>query len=147
MNTTKHFALTALLVLGATLYAGTPAQALTFDLMPTGAEPGATGQVAIDVLALVDSYRDPLGGGYVTYRGSLYVTCQGLTPGATYWSSAGTFKARHDGTGATTLRRYFFFTYYFSGGYVFDSTPVTVALINPDGSQTVVLSAKVPAPY
>jgi hypothetical protein len=35
MKTTRHFALTALLVLGATLYAGTPAWA-QIDLTPTG---------------------------------------------------------------------------------------------------------------
>jgi hypothetical protein len=145
MKTTKQFGLVALLALGATLCASTAARAGTFDLMPTGAEPGATGQAVIVALALVDSSGTPAGG-EVTFRGSLSVQCQGLTPGATYWSSAGTFKAKRDGTGTALLRRTFFFTYTYYLGYIVDSTPVIVTQINPDGSQTVVLYAKVPYP-
>jgi hypothetical protein len=145
MFTIKQFGLAALLVFVVTLSASAPARAGTFDLAPTGAEPGATGQAAIDVLALVESSGTPAGG-EVTFRGSLSVQCQGLTPGATYWSSAGTFKAKRDGTGTALLRRTFFFTYTYYLGYVVDSTPVIVARINPDGSQTAVLYAKVPYP-
>jgi hypothetical protein len=145
MNTMKRFGLAALLAIGATLCASAAARAGTFDLTPTGAEPGATGQATIETLALVDSSGTPAGG-EVTFRGSLSVQCQGLTPGATYWSSAGTFKAKRDGTGTALLRRTFFFTYTYYLGYVVDSTPVIVARINPDGSQTAVLYANVPYP-
>jgi hypothetical protein len=147
MITMKQFGLATLIALGATLCVSAGARAQSFDLTPTGAEPGAAGQADIGASALVEGYRDPLGNGYVTFRGSLYVTCQGLTPGATYWSSAGTFKAKRDGTGSVALKRDFFFTFTFSSGYVVDSTLVMVARINPDGSHTIVLSARVPAPF
>ena len=45
MKITRRFALVALLVLGATLYAS-PARAGTYGLTPTGAETGAAGQLS-----------------------------------------------------------------------------------------------------
>jgi hypothetical protein len=53
MKTTKHFALAALLALGATIYASAAARAETYDLTPTGAEPGAAGQFALSGFQLV----------------------------------------------------------------------------------------------
>jgi hypothetical protein len=144
MKTTKHFALTTLLVVGATLYASTPAWA-QIDLTPTGAEPKATGVAELGGrLILIDggteqNYR------WVTYGGTLYVACAGLTPGATYSTTAGRFKALRDGTGTAKAKgsslTYFYWLYTdnFAG-----AGPVEVYRINSDGSETLILYADYP---
>lgn len=143
MKTTKHFALTALLILGATLYATAPAQAQTFDLTPTGDEPNATGQASLSHVKYDSTgFIDPTNGiGYTTYMCTLYMTCQGLTPGATYLTSAGTFKANRDGTGSAKAARYRLTWYDWVDFYGLHVQPprVYVYRVNPDGSFTLVL--------
>jgi len=149
MKTTKHFAVAALLVLGATLGASTPVRADgTGDLTPTGAEPNAIGQYTLTHVKFINGggfNYDP--GGYELYRGRLTVTCQGLTPGATYATSAGTFKAARDGTGKATASQVNFvyrFEWTWWGAIVIIPPTVSVARVNPDGSMTVVLQAQLP---
>jgi hypothetical protein len=103
MKTTKHFAQVALLVLGATLSASTPAMAQvdvgTIDLVNTGLLPGASGQATLtDVVYVGDnSFSDSQY--YVEYyTGELTLTCQGLKPGAKYMTPIGVAKAAPDGT-------------------------------------------------
>ena len=141
MKTTKHFALVALLVLGATLYASTPAWA-QFDLTPTGAEPGATGQASMSHLRYDSAgILDPANGiGYQAYTCNLDVACQGLTPGATYQTSAGTFQASRDGTGKARAVK-FLLMWEGQNGVLISEPRVEVYRINPDGSFTLVLWA------
>ena len=107
MNTTKHFAVAALLVLGAALYPSTSAQAQvdvgTIDLENTGLLPGASGQAALTEVVNVGDYfttnwqtLDTIHS-YV-YAGNLTLTCRGLKPGAKYETPLGTFTAPRDGT-------------------------------------------------
>ena len=152
MKTTKHFALMALLVLGATLYASTPARAAPFDLTPTGAEPGATGQGRLAHVELVDysvggqiwigpppSYQMHWQYEWYTYSGELSVACQGLTPGATYRTSAGTFIADRYGRGKAKTTD-FSFTYGYEWGRLISVPQVEVYRVNRDGSETLVLA-------
>ena len=145
-KTKKQFALVALLVLGATLPASTPAWAI--DLSPTGAEPGATGQASSSHVRYVGSgIIDPTNGiGYVDYTCTLYVTCQGLTPGATYATSAGTFNASRDGTGSAKAVKCHL-TWYYWNGALYSAPRVQVYRINPDGSYTLVLWAALSRPW
>lgn len=146
MKTIKYFALTALLVLGATLYASRPAYAQEFyDLTSTGAEPSAAGQFALTRVKFLMTWSDypPTGWSYASYQGTLYVSCQGLTPGAWYSTSAGKFRAASDGTAsAKTTKFYFGYSFYY--GTLMESTLVAVSRINADGSQTPVLTGSVP---
>ena len=145
MMTMKRFARTALLVLGATLCASTPAWA-QIDLTPTGAEPGATGQASSsDVQFVSMGILDPTNGiSYWGYSCTLYVTCQGLTPGATYMvPNAGTFKASRDGTGSVTAKRYPLIWEFWNGVLISDPQ-VRVSRVNADGSYTLVLWAELP---
>ena len=146
MKTIKHFAVAALLVLGATLSAGRPAYAQEFyDLTSTGAEPTTAGQFALTRVKFLMVWSDypPTGWSYVSYQATLHVRCQGLTPGAWYSTSAGKFRAASDGTGsAKTTKFYFGYSFYY--GALMDSTLVEVSRINADGSQTLVLSGSVP---
>ena len=107
MKTTKHFALAALLVLVATLSAGTPARAQvdvgTIDLENTGLLPGASGQATLsDVMFLGDyfiyDFTVPSTVHVYVYAGELTLTCQGLKPGAKYLTPFGLAKAAPDGT-------------------------------------------------
>jgi hypothetical protein len=147
MKTSKPFALAALLVLGATLVASTPARA-QLELMPTGAEPGATGQATLSHIKYAGSgIVNPLSGlCYEAYKCTLSVTCQGLTPGATY-TGAANFTASRKGKGSSTIQHYGFLFYY----YVQDGTlygwPLPVYRVNADGSQTLVLLAVVPPSF
>jgi hypothetical protein len=144
MKTTKHCALVALLVLGATLCA--EATAGTYPLGNTGAEPDATGQFTLSKFRWVTRGNSgpPNYIYFEVWRGSFTVTCQGLTPGARYSTPAGTFKVDRMGNGdAKDNQVSITYTWYSnvpSGGYVL------VYRINPDGSQTLVLSAPVPYP-
>jgi hypothetical protein len=150
MMTMKRFARTALLVLGATLCASTPAWA-QIDLTPTGAEPGATGQASSSHVRFVNSgIIDPAYGiGSEYYTCTLYVTCQGLTPGATYTvtnSNAGTFKASRDGTGSVKVVKYPLIWEY-QNGMLYLEPRVQVYRINPDGSYTLVLWEELSSPW
>jgi hypothetical protein len=148
MGIIKQFGVVALLVLGATLCASTPARAQTFDLTPTGAEAGATGQATLTKVRYLGTVYVPAYWPFKYYKfvGHLQVTCQGLAPGATYATSAGTFTAGSDGTG-TAKTSAFYFGYDASlDGYVFGYPEVTVSRINPDGSETPVLYTMLPYP-
>ena len=107
MKTTKHFTLTALLVVGATLSAGAPARAQiyvgTIDLVPTGVLPGASGQATLsDVVYVGDGFIHDFTAMFFVhqyfYAGELTLTCQGLKPGGKYHTPLGTFTAARDGT-------------------------------------------------
>ncbi len=106
MRSMKLFQLAVLFVVGVALFTGTPAPAQvpadwgTIELTPTGAEPSARGQATLTGVRLVDYWVSP-GGFYSveSYQGELTVTCQGLTPGATYSTPAGKFKADRQGDG------------------------------------------------
>jgi hypothetical protein len=139
MKTTKHFALVALLVLGAALSASTPAWA-QIDLTPTGAEPGATGQASFSDVRRFWGIIDPVNGisaSWITC--TLNVTCQGLTPRATYMvPNAGTFRASRDGTGSLKARG-FSLVWRFWNGVLLSEPQVQVYRVNGDGSYTLVL--------
>ena len=108
MCSTKRVQLVVLFLIAAALLAGTPARAApqrteasgTALLKPpaTSDEPKASGRATFTGLWL----RDPQMGWYVF--GDLTVTCGGLTPGATYRTSAGSFTASTTGTGTATVR-------------------------------------------
>ncbi len=97
MDTIKRIGFAALFVLGTTLCASAPAQ--TYQLTPTGAEPSATGQATLAKIKSRGTKEDFPYQWYF-YSGYLTVTCQGLTPGATYGIGGfkGTIKAAPDGT-------------------------------------------------
>jgi hypothetical protein len=141
MKTTKQFALVVLMVVGATLCATTPAGA-QIDLTPTGAEPGATGQASLTHLRYDSAgILDPANGiGYQAYTCNLNVACQGLTPGATYQTSAGTFQASRDGTGKARAVKFYLIWEYQNGVLIYEPR-VEVYRITPDGSSTLVLWA------
>jgi hypothetical protein len=142
--------LAALFVFGTTLCAS-PAQALTVQLTPSGAEPNAAGQATIDTISYRGKSFAPYGNAwFYSYSGNLTVTCQGLTPGATYWTSAGTVKAAQDGTLHASVKNWsFFYKFIFTstrpnltGYWVYPI--VLVSRVNSDGSCTVVLAAQLP---
>ena len=149
MKTTKRLAVVALLVLGATLYASCPARAGTYALTPTGAEPGAAGQFTLSGFQLVfwaftTNTSCPY---FERWHGSLTVTCQGLTPGARYSTPAGTFKADRNGNGsAKDMQCNISYCFLLPHSSVPLPGYVSVVRINPDGSQTLVLSAPLPYP-
>jgi hypothetical protein len=146
MKTTKHFALATLLVLGGTLFANTVDWA-QIDLTPTGAEPGATGQVATSHVRFLGSViPDPYAGlVYYNYKCTLSVTCQGLTPGATYSTGVGTFKASSDGTGSAKDAECHLTFVYDQYGNKLGGETLPVYRINADGSYTLVLWTAYPA--
>ena len=104
MSSTKQAQLAVLLLVAAAVLADTPALAApkkasgTAQLTPpaTSDEPNASGQAKFDGLWI----RNPSFGWVAT--GDLTVTCRGLTPGATYRTTAGRFTASTAGTGTVT---------------------------------------------
>jgi hypothetical protein len=148
----------AVLMVGVTLLASTPASAEdrgdwgTIQLTETGAEPGASG---VATLAKVNctfsfSYTDgewwnpyPDVHEYREYRGHLTVTCHNLNSGATYWTPAGTFKADRTGTGTASGKVDFVLEYGFStwSGEVGFSNwlMVDVIRLDSDGSSVTAL--------
>ena len=107
MSTVKRVRLAVLFLIAAALLAGTASLAApqrtkasgTALLKPpaTSDEPKASGRAAFTGLWA----RDPQMGWYVF--GDLTVTCGGLTPGATYRTSAGSFRASTTGNGTATV--------------------------------------------
>jgi hypothetical protein len=132
MRFSKWIGLAALLVVGATLFASPPASAGKYVPLPlillqnAGDEPEASGQVWQSKWATVG--EDDSGRPLLALRTA--VTCQGLTPGASYWTQVGTFRAKKDGKGQTS-------------GTIVLSYPwvlvVNVDRLNADGSSTPVL--------
>jgi hypothetical protein len=75
------------------------------------------------------------------------VTCQGLTPGATYAvTNAGTFKASRDGTGDIKAAKYPLLWWVDWNHTWYNDPRVEVYRINPDGSHTLVLWAELSSP-
>lgn len=148
MDTMKRFGFAAIvLVIGATLCAKAAAQS-TYPLGSTGAEPGAAGQFTLSKFKLMGwgNTSPPFNTPWKSFRGTLTVTCQGLTPGVTYSTTAGSFKADRNGNGSAKVTRYpvtYYWDYYF--GWRPDGG-VSVSRINPDGSGTIILQAPMPFP-
>jgi hypothetical protein len=105
MNRVRWIGLAWLLAVGAMLFASAPAQAgkggaFPWPLYNTGVEPLATGQYTLTKWRL--EYVIPGYGTFGSYQVTL--TCQNLTPGATYSANGATFTARSNGTGKVTFR-------------------------------------------
>lgn len=149
MNPMKRLGLAMLLVVGVTVLASTPAQAAVvygpLEFTNTGAEPDATGQATISRVRYSDNGATI---GFYSFKAS--VTCQNLTPGATYsilgaFSTAvGTFTANRKGEGQVTGTA---FISDHSGSGDDSWTPfwwywlsrVVVVRLNADGTRTTVL--------
>ena len=151
MNPVKRVGLAALLVVGMALFASTPARAgrpvniYQCELENTGDEPEATGHAAVvDV-----KYKGVNADGDEVFWLKASVTCQHLTPHATYWTPVGTFTANGKGNGnvvgwvdivvpADSQEDFvlFWLTYV-----------VEVVRLDQDGNETTVLSAPPPPPW
>jgi hypothetical protein len=104
MNPMKQLEWLAVLVVGATLLASAPAKAKpkddghgwsTIELANTGDEPNATGQATVENV----KYEGNDGAGNAIYSIKASVSCQNLTPGATYRTPLGSFTANRKGEG------------------------------------------------
>jgi hypothetical protein len=105
MESTKWLGLAVLVAVGVTLFASTPAQAgkgqaVRWELYNTGVEPLATGQYTLTKWRL--EYVIPGYGTFGSYQ--VTVTCQNLTPGATYSAGGAAFTANSRGAGKSTFR-------------------------------------------
>lgn len=155
----KRLGLVAVLAVGATLFASTPAQAKgedwgTIQLTNVGDEPQASGQASLTNVVCRDSNPydpDPWRTGYCS--GKLTVYCRNLTPGATYWTPAGTFTANRKGNGAIIGKVVFTVEWYRSdwwGPVVTLPYVVDVIRLDPDGSgfvETLVLTGEFSPPW
>jgi len=141
----KRFGLGAVLVFSVMPLALTPAQAKhdeyktgssTYELMNTGEEPLATGQVTQHDTKFIRTRHPEYEDSY--YQTNVSVKCQGLTPGATYLAQVdGTlmfFIADKKGNGQVSgeVR---------DSGYPSGLLPVAVSRLDPDGSWTLVLAS------
>ena len=103
MRSMKRVPLAVLFLIAAALLTGTPALAAGgLKLVPTGVEPGASGQVWWSKAHIVGVSEYG-----ITYLASVSVTCRGLTPRETYyvylggWGPVGEpFIASKTGTGS-----------------------------------------------
>jgi hypothetical protein len=115
---------------------------------PTGDEPIATGSATLARIRLWRSVVD-FDATYC-YTCHLTVACQGLTPGATQATSAGTVKAAQDGTLVATTSKwsfvYIYHSYWPTPGGFWSYPALQVSRINADGSQTLVLYTALPYP-
>jgi hypothetical protein len=147
MNPMKRFGLAALLAVGVTLLASTPARAAggekwgTIQLTNVGDEPQASGEASLTHVnrwwtEVIEWLRIDY------YSGKLSVKCQNLTPGATYSTPAGTFTADRKGNGGASGQ--VSFTVCVDEGWggptVIEPYVVDVVRLNPDGSSTPVLT-------
>lgn len=158
MKTAKHFALTILFILGATLCVNTPARADdwgTIDLVNTGAEPNATGQATLTRVKSVGGGIDwETATEWISFKGYLAVTCRGLTPGASYYVWGHHLTGTADRNGNLTVKGWinFGFSWYYDPfwGLWFGPNPaalgVGVSRVNPDLSMTGVLAGEFPYP-
>ena len=142
-----------LLAVGVTLFVNTPTQAEdwgTVQFTNLGDEPQASGQATLKKVSYylswydADEYWHEYGNGY---RGTLTVECKNLTPGATYSTPAGTFKADSRGKGKVSGKVSFIIVYEVSwwGDTIWQCElvgpyEVGVTRVNADGSDTPVLS-------
>ena len=153
MNLMKRLGLGALLAVCVTLFASTSAWAAkpehaasgedwgTIELANMGDEPFASGVAS---LTNVDWVR--VAKGAFLYGGRLSVTCHNLTPGATYWTPAGTFIANRKGSGKVSGDVWLELNYGWSWVSV---SPFVVDIVrsNPDGSGTPVLTGTFPGQF
>jgi hypothetical protein len=161
MNPMKRLGLTLLLVVGVTLLASTPARASenwrtggkpvpgqdwgTIQLTNIGDEPAATGGATLTEVRYLSGAEDGSSRGEA-FSGTLSVSCQNLTPGATYWSPAGTFNANRKGQGRITGNVVFMIEYEVFGAgdwkllILVGPYVVDVDRLNADGSRTPVLT-------
>ena len=129
MNPMKRLGLAVMLAVGVGLLGSTTARADTFELVNVGDEPLATGHVTYGALKRVKLPPDIPPPYPTLWEQKMTISCQNLTPGATYETSAGTFTADRNGNGKV------------SGWVNVDPTWrfVYVARLNADGSSTTVL--------
>jgi hypothetical protein len=148
----KLFQLAVVFLVVVALLAGTPALAAlggTVQLTHVGDESGATGTATLTKVNYLGGWN-PMGTmTWMNYKGYLTVTCTGLTPGATYSTPAGTFKADRSGKGTVKRWVYFGFMWWWDDFYGWcgpDPTgyEVDVLRLNPDGSSTLVLIGAYP---
>ena len=146
----NRFRLAVLLLILGALFATSPALAVKpgqggggswgkVQLVNTGDESLATGTASLTGVKLVWWWSDWTGALY-TYSGKLTVNCRNLTPGATYWTPAGSFTADETGAGKITGSVEFGFVegpWNPPEPYVVD-----VVRLDPDGSSTTVLTGK-----
>jgi len=135
------------LAVAVTVFASAPAQAGQgcdwggVELTNTGAEPQASGQAS---LTDVDWVR--LMKGLYVYSGKLSVTCQNLTPGATYSTPVGTFTANRKGDGKVSGR--VSLEMHNEGPWVWvDPFVVDVVRVDPDGPSPTVLTGTFPGQF
>ena len=141
MNPMKRLGLAALLVVGVMLLASTPARGKPRGYVPdwgpiqlaTGAEPQASGEAILTNVREIDVFL---------YTGRLTVECKNLTPGATYWTPAGTFTPNRKRDGKVSGDVWVDLGLEFDGWYWGPAHPYLVEVIrlDPDGSETTVLS-------
>ena len=148
MKIVKRVGLVALLVVGVTLLASTPTWAgdkwaeEPIELRNVGDEPQASGDATLTRVCLLSVWNAPgpeaFPSGEAALSATLCVDCQNLTPGAAYWTPAGTFKANNKGTGRISGNVEF----HLSWGYWEQPSWYAVDLVrlNPDGTSTTVLT-------
>jgi len=173
MNPMKRLGLAALLAVGLTLLASTPARAKKpggeiggdtwgpIELTNVGDEPQASGKATLTEVVLVDVYDSGLVH-WQCYTGRLSVQCRHLTAGATYSIGTGWFlpapmwtvTANSAGKVETSEDVYFEIGYSPTWEWPFDwvlSFPCQVGVfrLEPDGSSTKVLAGELrpPSPW
>lgn len=152
MSTLKRFSLLTLLVLGATLFANTPARAQfsenPIDLVGVvgvdDPDYGASGQLRI--LGIKPGYTVGPSNGFVTpiyFECHVNLQCSGLTQGATYVFPGGKFRAGKDGSVDITRRHDVILVYFVPWWGAFEDGwwHVGVYRLNRDGSSTTVLAS------
>jgi hypothetical protein len=117
MRSMRRIGLTMLLVVGVGAMASAPAAAtrapdvpkttITITLVSTGEEPLASGQATVGQARFEGIRWD----GTEIWTVKLTITCQGLTPGARYWTAAGSFTADRRGNGKAVGRVDAYFGY------------------------------------
>ena len=148
MNSMTRLGVVAVFAVGVTISMSSPALARvswrnwgTIQLASIGDEPEASGEASLTNVVCRDSNPydpDPWRTSYCS--GKLTVYCQNLTPGATYWTPAGTFTANRKGEGKISGQVNFTVEWYNSdwwGPVVSDPYDVKVIRLDPDGSSFV----------
>jgi hypothetical protein len=148
----------AALVVGMCLLASTPASAGetwrdwgTIQLANTADEPSAAGEARLTNVQCRDADPyDPSPTRVVYCNGRLTVSCRSLTPGATYWTPAGTFTANRKGEGGASGKVSFTVVWCHDdwwGHVVVVPYDVDVIRLDPDGSGTAVLTGSFIPPW
>ena len=156
MTTMKRFGLAALFAVGVSLLSGTPAMAQDWRTIDLALMVPGTDQDWQAVSQATINQKKSLGWYYGEwsqrgqYRANVTVTCRGLTPGATYRTTVGTFKADRYGNGQAKGWTNYYWEFWKDefGGWVGPLGGLNVAVdrVNPDGTFTLVLSGADPYP-